>query len=234
MRNKERRSILCVIIVVIFALIAFLVLSNLVKAESTIWASPSSTMSINLTFNETPLINKSVNLTTQLLSIINATNTTANVTLPYSIELITGSTQWDGSLIENITKNLTMTIKVNTTGNFTIEANARDPPSGTTYMGAREFIYLEVTDTNTIVSDVPALNSSWNYTKYSVQINTTSEPPSLPENSTSIQSTDVLPNHATVNLSVLRPLINDTFNETNFTNGSNEITVKGRFVFENR
>lgn len=223
MRNKKR--VVSNSILIIGTVVIVLALINFVKADSTVWTLSSSTVSINLTFNETPLVNKIVNLTTQLLSIINATNTTANITLPYGVELIGGSTQWNGSLIENITRNLTITIRVNSTGNFSIEANARDPPNGSTYMGAREFIYLEVTDSNTKVSNVPIIDSSWNYTH--LAINTSLDPANVTINST-------LPNETAVNLSFLRPLIDSPFNETNFTNGSTSITVKGRFLFKNR
>lgn len=194
MRDKKR-YLISTLVLIISILLIFLALSNITKANSTGWTSSSSTMSVNLSFNETPLVNKNINLTTQLLSIINTTSTTANITLPYGIELIEGSTQWNGSLFKNITKNLTITIKVNTTGNFSIEANARDPPNGITFMGARKFIYLEVTDSNTIVSYVPVLNSTWNYTKFA--INTSYNP-----DNTTINST--LPNATVVNLSFLR------------------------------
>ena len=219
MRYKKRYLVFELVLVICITVI-FLATSSSVKATF-----PESTMTANISFNETPLINKNVELTVDILSIVNATNTTANITLPNEIELIDGSIQWNVSLIENITSNHTITIKVNTTGNLSIETRARDPPSGSTYMGARKIVYLNVTDSDTSISDIPSLDPMWNYTK--LALNTTLDPANVTINST-------LPNATAFNDSFLRPLIDSPYNETNSSNGSTTITVEGRFLFENR
>lgn len=219
MRNKKR-YLLFNLVLVVSSLVILLTLLNSITAHA-----PSSTMTANISFNETPLINKNVELTVKLLSVINATNTTANITLPSEIELISGSTQWNVSLIENVTSNHTITIKVNTTGNFSIETRARDPPSGESYMGTRKIVYLNVTDNDTSVSYIPPLDPMWNYTKFA--INTSLDPANITFNST-------VPNATNINESFFRELVDSPFNETNFSNGSASITVKGRFLFGRR
>jgi len=221
MKNKKRCSVFRLIFIV-GILAIFLILLNFVQG------APSSTMSANISFNETPLLNQNADLTVELLSIVNATNTTANITLPPEVELIDGEIQWNVSLIENVTSNHTITIKINATGNFTIETKARDPPSGLSYMGAKKMVYLNITVSNTTVSNTVFLVQFWNYTK--LTINSTSNPLNTTFNYTE-------PNATEFNLSHLRPLINVTFNESQEgqpREGSGTITVTGRFLFENR
>ena len=200
----------------------FLTISNFAKATP-----PQSTMSANISFNETPVLNKNVDLTVELLSIINVTNITANITLASGIELISGSAQWNVSLIKNITSNHTIQIKINKTGDFIIETIARDPPFGTTYMGARKIIYLRVNDTDTIINDSVFPAKYWNYTKLAV--NTTLNPNNITINETK-------PTAKTYNSTFLRPLLNVTY--TNETEdpiaGGGTITVTGRFLFTER
>ena len=113
MKNKKR----CLIFKFIFtvsALIIFLGLLGIVES------TPSSTMSTSISFNQTPLLNQNTDLTVELLSIINATNTLTNITFPPEIKLVSGSIQWNVSLLENIISNHTITVKINSTGNFSI------------------------------------------------------------------------------------------------------------------
>jgi len=99
-------------ILVLGIFIIFVVLLNLVNATII-----SSTMSVNMSFNQTPLLNQTINLTYSLLSSENATDTIANITLSSGIELIGGSINWSGSLIENVTKNNSIIFRINSTGN---------------------------------------------------------------------------------------------------------------------
>ena len=94
-------------------IIFFLTILNYIKV------APSSSMSANISFNETPLINRNIALTVSLTSIINATNTTVNITLPPEVQLVNGSLYWNISLIKDIISNYTIIIRINTTGNFT-------------------------------------------------------------------------------------------------------------------
>ena len=215
-------------IFLVVTVLFFVLIESIIASNSFVWYAPTSTMSANITFNQTPLINQNVDLTVELLSVINATNTTANITLPSEVELISGETQWNVSLLENVTSNHTITIKINATGNFSIETRARDPPNGSTYMGARKIIYLEVTDNNTVIDDFAPLKPLWNYTKLGVNI--TNDPADSTSNFT------VIPNATSLNASSLRQLVYYPFNDTqegqNGTDGT--VIVIGRILFDRR
>jgi len=69
-------------------------------------------------------------------------DTIINITLPEGLELIEGDLNWRGMVSSE--EEFSITVKAVEKGDWTIEGKARSPPTGQTYMGGIDFIYLSI------------------------------------------------------------------------------------------
>lgn len=116
-------------------------------------ASPP--MRVDLSLSRAPALGE----TAEVIAVINYTGkikenvpeTTANIILPAGFELINGNSTWSGYLKKEPTQ-FSITVKAVQTGNWTIEAKARSPPTGDTYFDGRDSIYITVLEDRSMIS----------------------------------------------------------------------------------
>ena len=125
-------------------------------------------MEVNLSLSYVPALNKTAELTCTITSSIDAPNTTAQITLPAGLELVSGNLSWHGDIVANGQESFSVVIESVEIGNWTIEASARYPVPGG-WNGDEDRLYILVYDESPpaspleaafSLSNAPALNET--------------------------------------------------------------------------
>lgn len=115
-------------------------------------------MKIELSVSKAPALNDVTEITAKIWYTgkikENMPETIAKIILPEGFELISGDLNWKG-YVKNEPQQFNVKVKAIKIGNWTIEANARSPPTGRGYEGGRDWIYVSVLEDNGIVSEKP-------------------------------------------------------------------------------
>ena len=99
---------------------------------------------INLSISKTPLVNESADLTCNVSSIMDAPNTTAIISLPEGVELVSGELNGRWDLKANDPVHLNATIRFSKAGDFQIKAAARRAIDANNFWGDSDSIYLTI------------------------------------------------------------------------------------------
>ena len=114
--------------------------------------SPESPMKIELAFSTPPALNQSAVLSCVVTSTIDAPATTIEISLPEGFTLKEGNLTWQGDIQKNERKEIQVTVAPVKTGEWMIEARARSMTGNDSWIGAREFLYVYITEEKAIVS----------------------------------------------------------------------------------
>ena len=82
-----------------------------------------------------------------------STSTSARISLRKGLETESGDLTWEGELEKE--SSFSIVIMSVETGDWTIEGTARNPPTGETWIGGRDFIYISVREWRSIIMDGP-------------------------------------------------------------------------------
>ena len=99
---------------------------------------------INLSISKIPLVNESADLTCNVSSIMDAPNTTAIISLPEGVELVSGELNGRWDLKANDPVHLNATIRFSKAGDFQIKAAARRAIDANNFWGDSDSIYLTI------------------------------------------------------------------------------------------
>ena len=99
---------------------------------------------INLSISKTPLVNESADLTCNVSSIMDAPNTTAIISLPEGVELVSGELNGRWDLKANDPVYLNATIRFSKAGDFQIKAAARRLIDANNFWGDSDSIFLTI------------------------------------------------------------------------------------------
>lgn len=108
--------------------------------------APSSPIKVNLSISKLPVLNEQVDLTCNVTSHSDASNSTAQIRLSKGASLISGNLEWQGDLKANIPVSFSAQIVFKETGHQTIEATAThiiDDKNGYGW-GDLDAIYLDI------------------------------------------------------------------------------------------
>ena len=117
--------------------------------------APSSPMKMNLFISQPPVMGETAEIVAVIrwipTNIPPMEDTTAQIILPDGFELLEGDLKWEGELQKEV--NFSITIRAIKVGNWTIEGLARSPPTGETFSGGRDFIYISVGKHNSFIQE---------------------------------------------------------------------------------
>ena len=156
---RKKKILFGVLIIFIFA--GIIIFLFIIKPILNSASAPSSPMKLDLSISNAPALGETAEITATITYIFGQNkdyvlNTTANITLPEGFELINGYLDWEGIIKPEVPEiNFSILIKSVKTGDWTIEGRAKTPPTGSTYFGGRDFIYISVMEDEAIISDVP-------------------------------------------------------------------------------
>jgi len=125
--------------------LVFLLLSmkmNLTMADEN---SPESPMKIELNLPDSPALNQTAVLSCVVTSIVDAPDTTVEILLPEGLILVDGNLTWQGDIQKNESTEILVTIQAIKTGEWMIEARAKSMTGSDSWIGAREFLYIYIT-----------------------------------------------------------------------------------------
>src|SRR3989344_3520501 len=119
--------------------------------------APSSPMKMNLFISQPPVVGE----TAEIVAVIKwipdikpgMPNTFARIILPEGFELLKGNLEWEGKLQKEA--NFSVIVKSVKVGNWTIEGIARNPPTGDTFSGGRDFIYILIGEQSSFIQEWP-------------------------------------------------------------------------------
>ncbi|MGD2247902.1 MAG: hypothetical protein PVF58_05810 [Candidatus Methanofastidiosia archaeon] len=114
--------------------------------------SPVSPLKIELSLPEPSALNETAVLHCAVTSIVDAPNTHVEIILPEGFTLEAGNVTWKGDIQENEEIEILITIKSVECGEWMIEAQAQSMTGDDSWIGAREFLYVYVTQQKAIVS----------------------------------------------------------------------------------
>ena len=116
--------------------------------------SPISPMKLDLSISNPPPLGETAELTATVTYIEGEVKQNrsgvAEIILPEGLELVSGEARWAGKVEPEI--NFSVVVRSVKIGNWTIEGISRTPPTGETWMGGRDFIYLSVTENGSFIS----------------------------------------------------------------------------------
>lgn len=139
----------------------YLFISQIGVIEASIYTE----MTVNSSLDASPLVNETANITVTVYSIIDALNTTVNITLPAGFELASGNLSWNTSISSNETKEFKIEIKAIQTGKWKIEVTAiNENPR----FGDIDFLFVNITDNSSSRSKSPPI---FEYIKDAIGIN---------------------------------------------------------------
>jgi len=120
--------------------------------------APSSPVSVRATISPEPLVGREVNLHIEIVSSKRELpNTTLYVTLPPEIDLVSGETTWEGHIPANSQASVDLTIRVNTPGEWMVEAYAfsrSNPDTNNGFGGVKQLFITSSNDLAQVVEDV--------------------------------------------------------------------------------
>jgi hypothetical protein len=114
---------------------------------------PSAPVEMALSFSTLPLLGQEVTLTFSVRPLIDAPNTTAQITLPEGFELVGGRLNWNGDLAANEAQGLQVQVKAVRTGFWTITAESVTHIPGGAVFGRSVSLYVDLTETDATVSE---------------------------------------------------------------------------------
>jgi len=122
------------------------------KENTTVLSMPSVPMEVNLSISSAPALNETAQLICTITSVVDAPNTTAQITLPEGFELISGNLSWHGDIVANGQESFNVVIKSVKTGIWTIEAGAGYPIIPYDWCGASDYLFISVSEDTALVS----------------------------------------------------------------------------------
>ncbi len=142
MKKRFVFLIIAVLLIVLIMLFVFLAIMNKVEIK-TATPPPSSPMKLDISISRIPSLGETAKITAMISYVNNESlNTTAQIKIPEGFELISGDPIWNGTLKRSFEFDIGVrAIKV---GNWAIEGIARTPPTGESFFGGRDFIYISV------------------------------------------------------------------------------------------
>ena len=149
------RIVPCLIILSFFANGQFLGIIPVCSAdgeEDFVCINPSP-FNVSLLINCTPSINETFELKSIVTSEFNISNLEITFELPSGIENVSGNMSWNGSLLKNQSKNITVELKLVGTGENIIYCSAIDRSSG--HLPFTQHLFFLVNSTTTKVYDFP-------------------------------------------------------------------------------
>ncbi|MCJ7516275.1 MAG: hypothetical protein MUO89_10020 [Dehalococcoidia bacterium] len=119
----------------------------------------ASPLEVKLSLSNAPALNQTAELTCKAFSRFGVPDIIFHVYLPEGLALVDGNLTWQGSLAENQSFELKATVKAVKTGNWTIEAFAKNqqPQPGFTLdrVGEEGMLCLSVSEDSAIISECP-------------------------------------------------------------------------------
>src|SRR4030042_1031264 len=139
--------------------ILILLTANLSCFKETTTNDFASPLEVKLSLSSAPALNRTAELTCKAFSRFGVPDIIFQVYLPEGLALVDGNLSWLGSLAENQSFELKATVKAVKTGNWTIEAFAKNqqPQPGFTLdrVGQMGKLYLSVSEDSAVISEWP-------------------------------------------------------------------------------
>ena len=158
MKKKNWGVLLIILLFVILVFILIIISNYLSKGEAKSTSFPYL-IRLNLSISNAPALGETAEITATVKSvgeIIENISAVANITLPEGFELVSGNSIWQGEYKElESGVEFNIVIKAIKIGNWTIEGNARAPPTGEGFIFWKDAIYISIMEDETIIRDTP-------------------------------------------------------------------------------
>lgn len=119
---------------------------------------PAPPLEVSLSLSDKPLLNTQVTLTMTIISIMDASNASANFHIPDGFELVSGNLEWQGNLTTNEEKTIEVIVKSIAIGYHQLEGECQFLRDGDMMVADSDILYVEVMEDDAIIGSRPENN----------------------------------------------------------------------------